>query len=320
MDGRPGHMAQPLPCSCHPSSARPSRPRAWPLLLCPGGHFSTMMGAAHHLDGHYTVRRRPPHAHAHVAALASAALDGQPGRLASVGGLHEPHAPRLPPRSMHRKRSPNPSLRARRSSGRWSRGCRWGPGMCGRSCAGVAIRRPASLQGRPSPPPPPVLPPSPPPVPCFPPFPQHMEAINALAKGHRNNELLNSGLAGITDAGLSRNGTLVSSAAFRAVIDSEFSRVAWRRCGADPPCTATAVHSRACVGTSRTACAEHHAPCESPMSRASAAPAPWLTPLTAATAAPPQPHARRRAAAPAAAVRGRVAAHGVPGGTAGGAA
>ncbi|KAG2433328.1 hypothetical protein HXX76_008394 [Chlamydomonas incerta] len=57
---------------------------------------------------------------------------------------------------------------------------------------------------------------------------EHMEKINALAKGQRNNELLQSHLAQIVDAGQTRPGTYVSSPEYQAVISSEYARIEWR--------------------------------------------------------------------------------------------
>ncbi|GLC48773.1 hypothetical protein PLESTB_000146400 [Pleodorina starrii] len=58
---------------------------------------------------------------------------------------------------------------------------------------------------------------------------EHAEAINALSKGQHNNELLQSHLAQIVDAGQTRPGSIVGSPAFRAIIEAEKRRVAWRR-------------------------------------------------------------------------------------------
>ncbi|GLI63752.1 hypothetical protein VaNZ11_006825 [Volvox africanus] len=58
---------------------------------------------------------------------------------------------------------------------------------------------------------------------------EYAESINSLAKGQRNNELLQSRLAQIVDAGQSRPGSIVGTMEFRAVIEAEKRRVEWRR-------------------------------------------------------------------------------------------
>ncbi|GIL90435.1 hypothetical protein Vretifemale_18044 [Volvox reticuliferus] len=58
---------------------------------------------------------------------------------------------------------------------------------------------------------------------------QYAESINSLAKGQRNNELLQSKLAQIVDAGQIRPGSVVDSPEFRAIIAAEKRRVQWRR-------------------------------------------------------------------------------------------
>ncbi|PNH02456.1 Peptidyl-prolyl cis-trans isomerase cyp5 [Tetrabaena socialis] len=57
---------------------------------------------------------------------------------------------------------------------------------------------------------------------------KHAEEINRLAKGHINNELLHSQAAQIVDAGQTRPGSHVTTPEFRAVIESEKRRIAWR--------------------------------------------------------------------------------------------
>ncbi|GFR52440.1 hypothetical protein Agub_g15014 [Astrephomene gubernaculifera] len=57
---------------------------------------------------------------------------------------------------------------------------------------------------------------------------QVAERVNQLAKGRPNNELLQSKAAQIVDAGQTRPGSIVSSPEFRAVVEAEQRRVAWR--------------------------------------------------------------------------------------------
>ncbi|EFJ49124.1 hypothetical protein VOLCADRAFT_74454 [Volvox carteri f. nagariensis] len=58
---------------------------------------------------------------------------------------------------------------------------------------------------------------------------EHAEAINTLAKGQPNSELLQSKLAQIVAAGQIRPGSVVSTPEFRAIIEAEKRRVEWRR-------------------------------------------------------------------------------------------
>ncbi|GIL61498.1 hypothetical protein Vafri_15930 [Volvox africanus] len=58
---------------------------------------------------------------------------------------------------------------------------------------------------------------------------EYAESINSLSKGQRNNELLQSRLAQIVEAGQSRPGSVVGTPEFRAVIEAEKRRVEWRR-------------------------------------------------------------------------------------------
>ncbi|KAG2487798.1 hypothetical protein HYH03_013642 [Edaphochlamys debaryana] len=55
------------------------------------------------------------------------------------------------------------------------------------------------------------------------------EAVNKLSKGRKNNELLQSTLAQIVDAGQYRKGTYTETPQFKAVIEAEKRRVEWRR-------------------------------------------------------------------------------------------
>ncbi|PNW78007.1 hypothetical protein CHLRE_10g460600v5 [Chlamydomonas reinhardtii] len=57
---------------------------------------------------------------------------------------------------------------------------------------------------------------------------EHLELVNALSKGQRNNELLQSQMAQIVDAGQTRAGTYVSTPEYQAVISSEYARIEWR--------------------------------------------------------------------------------------------
>ncbi len=69
-------------------------------------------------------------------------------------------------------------------------------------------------------------------LPTFRPFralPQVAEAVNALSRGHAHSELLHSKLAQVVDAGQERPGSHVSTPQYRAVIEAEKRRVAWRK-------------------------------------------------------------------------------------------
>ncbi|KXZ46929.1 hypothetical protein GPECTOR_39g423 [Gonium pectorale] len=54
------------------------------------------------------------------------------------------------------------------------------------------------------------------------------EQVNHLAQGHQNNELLSSTAAQIVDAGQVRPGSYVSTPEFKAVMEAEKRRIAWR--------------------------------------------------------------------------------------------